>query len=205
VNFAAQRTKGIDFDLAYRKTFDNGDRIRVRGIATLVQSLNNFIDPAFPTRPNRQLSELGDPKFSFNANVFYDWGDFDFLYNLRYIGKQVNDGLAYETLFPYRDICPASGVTPNTGGINGAAVSCTPNSIVTVAPNNADARAKKWLPDVFYHDIRIGFDVGNDFRFVAGVNNLFDKLPPNGLLGTAGGDPFDSTGRNFFFGVSAEF
>jgi outer membrane receptor protein involved in Fe transport len=211
VNFAAQRTKGFDFDLAYRKTFDNGDRIRIRGIATLVKSLNNFINASFPNEPNRQLSELGDPEFSFNANIFYDWGDFDFLYNLRYIGKQINDGLTYETFFPHQRACPFSGTTPNTGGpasnptLNGPAVPCTPGTIVTVQPNNADARANKWLPDVFYHDIRIGFDVGNDFRFTAGVNNLFDKLPPNGLLGTAGGDPFDSTGRNFFFGVSAEF
>ena len=76
---------------------------------------------------------------------------------------------------------------------------------MNVAPNNADAFPRINYPDVFYHDIRLGFDVGNDYRFFAGVNNLFDKLPPFGLLGTLGGDPFDSTGRNFFFGFSADF
>jgi outer membrane receptor protein involved in Fe transport len=203
VNFAAQRTQGIDFDLAYRKTFDNGDRLRVRGIATFVKSLNNFTNPQSPTEPNRQKGELGDPEFSFNANILYDWGDFDLLYNLRYIGKQTIG--AWETQNAYRGLCPASGVTPNTGGVNGAAVSCTAGSLVTIQPNNADAFPNKFYPDVFYHDIRVGFDVGNDYRFYAGVNNLFDKQPPLGLLGTAGGDPFDSTGRNFFFGFSAEF
>ena len=77
--------------------------------------------------------------------------------------------------------------------------------IVHLAPQNADRSHRSYYPDVLYHDIRIGFDVGNDFRFYAGVNNLLDRQPPLGLLGTAGGDPFDSFGRNFFFGVEANF
>jgi outer membrane receptor protein involved in Fe transport len=204
-NFAAQRTKGIDFDLAYRKTFDNGHKLTTRLIATRVLSLNNFTNAAAPNEPNRQLSELGDPKWSASLSLGYDFGDFDILYAARYIGKQVNASLAYETLFPYRGACPPSGITPNTGGVNGTAVPCTAGTIVDVAPNNADAVAQKWYPDVLYHDIRIGFDVGNDFRFYAGVSNLLDRQPPGGLLGTAGGDPFDSFGRNFFFGINADF
>jgi outer membrane receptor protein involved in Fe transport len=204
-NFAAQRTKGIDFDIDYRRTFDNGDRLRLSVIATRVLTLNNFTNVAAPTEPNRQLSELGDPQWAGSLIFDYDFGDIDFRYAARYIGKQVNNGLAYETLFPHTRLCPVSGVTPNTGGINGAAVPCTAGTLVTVAPNNADSVARKWYPDVLYHDIRIGFDVGNDFRFYAGVNNLLDRQPPLGLLGTAGGDPFDSFGRNFFFGFNADF
>ena len=209
VNFAAQRTKGVDIDLDYRRTFDNGDRLRLSAIATRVLSLNNFTDPTRPTEPNRQLSELGDPQWAGSLFLDYDFGDIDLRYSARYIGKQVNASFAYETLFPHTRLCPTSGanlgVTPNTGGINGAAVACTPGTLVTAAPNNADAVANKWFPDVLYHDVRIGFDVGNDFRFYAGVNNLLDRQPPSGLIGTAGGDPFDSFGRNFFFGVNAEF
>jgi outer membrane receptor protein involved in Fe transport len=205
VNFANQKTRGIDFDIDYRRTFDNGDRLRFSVIATRVLSLNDFPDPTNPTVPNRRLSELGDPQWAGSLFFDYDFGDFDFRYSARYIGKQVNNGLAYETLFPYTGLCPASGVTPNTGGINGAAVPCTAGTLTTIPANNADAVAKKYLPDVLYHDIRIGFDVGNDFRFYAGVNNLLDRQPPNGLLGTVGGDPFDSFGRNFFFGFNADF
>jgi outer membrane receptor protein involved in Fe transport len=47
--------------------------------------------------------------------------------------------------------------------------------------------------------------VADRFRLTAGVNNLLDRQPPLGLLGTAGGDPFDSFGRNFFVGFRAEF
>ncbi len=203
VNFAAQRTKGIDFDLNYRKKFDNGHEFEVRALATRVMSLNNFINPQQPLEPNRQLSELGDPKWAANFQVSYDFGDIAVLYNARYLGKQ-NIGL-YETQNAYQGICPASGVTPNTGGINGAAVSCTAGTLVTVAPNNADAFPRVNYPVVIYHDFRLDFEVGNDFNLYAGVNNLFDRLPPLGDLGTVGGSPYDSFGRNFFVGFEASF
>lgn len=203
VNFAAQRTQGIDFDLDYRKTFDNGDKLRLSMIATRVQALNNFTDPTRPTLPNRQLSELGDPQWAGSFIFDYDFGDFDFRYTARYIGKQTI--AAYETQNSYTGLCPASGVTPNTGGINGAAVPCAAGSLVTVAPDNADAFPRVWYPDVLYHDIRIGFNVADKFRFYAGVGNILDRQPPLGLLGTAGGDPFDSYGRNYFLGFNADW
>jgi outer membrane receptor protein involved in Fe transport len=204
VNFAAQRTKGMDFDLDYRKTFDNGDRIRLSLIATRVQALNNFTDPTRPTEPNRQLSELGDPQWAGSFIFDYDFGDFDIRYSARFIGKQTI--AAYETQNSYTGLCPASGVTPNTGGaLNGTAVPCTAGSLVKIAPNNADAFPRVWYPDVLYHDIRVGFSVAEKFRLYGGVSNLLDRQPPLGLLGTAGGDPFDSFGRNFFLGFSANW
>jgi outer membrane receptor protein involved in Fe transport len=203
VNFANQRTRGIDFDIDYRRTFDNGDRLRLSLIATRVLTLNDYPDPTNPNVPNRRLSELGDPQWAGSLFFDYDFGDIDFRYSARYIGKQTI--AAYETQNAYTGLCPASGVTPNTGGINGAAVPCTAGTLTRIPANNADAFPRINYPDVLYHDIRIGFDVGNDFRFYAGVNNLLDRQPPLGLLGTAGGDPFDSFGRNFFFGFNADF
>jgi outer membrane receptor protein involved in Fe transport len=207
-NFAAQRTEGIDFDLSYRKTFDNGHRINLRLIATRVQQLDNYIDVLNPDAPNRQLSELGDPQWSAAFNLTYDFGKWDVLYSARWLGKQTV-AAAYETQNSYIALCPrtgaSAGVTPNTGGVNGAAVSCTPGSLVRVAPNNADAFPDIWYPNYFYHDIRIGIDVTEKFRFYAGVSNLFDKLPPKDLLGTIGGEPYDSFGRNFFVGVNVNF
>jgi outer membrane receptor protein involved in Fe transport len=207
VNYAGQRAKGIDFDIDYRKTFDNGDRLRFSLIATRALALNNFIDLALPFVPNRQLSELGDPKWSASFTFDYDFGDFDIRYAARYIGKMTIG--AYETQNSYIGYCPATGinagVTPNTGGINGAAVPCTPGALTQVPANNLDAFDRVNYPDVLYHDIRVGFDVAEKFRFYAGVSNLLDRQPPLGLLGTAGGDPFDSFGRNFFIGFSADW
>ena len=203
VNFASQKTKGIDFDVAYRKTFDNGDRFTARMIATKILALNNFTDPTNPVLPNRQKSELGDPEYSASFSLAYDFGDFDILYAARYIGKQTIG--AYETQNNYLGQCPLTGTFRGQTGLNGGTCDPVLGNIVTLAPQNLDAFPQINYPDVLYHDIRVGFDIGNDFRFYAGVNNLLDKQPPLGLLGTAGGDPFDSFGRNFFFGINADF
>ena len=201
VNFAAQKTKGIDFDLAYRKTFDNGHRLTTRLIATRVLSLNNFTNPNFANLPNRQLSELGDPQWAASFSLGYDFGEFDLLYAARYIGKQTIG--AYEAQNSFIGQCPLAGTFRGQTGINGG--TCNPGDIVRLAPQNADQFPQINYPDVLYHDIRFGFDVGTDFRFYGGVSNLLDRQPPLGLLGTAGGDPFDSFGRNFFFGIEANF
>jgi outer membrane receptor protein involved in Fe transport len=149
------------------------------------------------------LSELGDPKLSASFSAAYDFGDFDILYAARYIGKQTIG--SYEAQNNYFGQCPLTGTFRGQTGLNGGTCDPVLGNIVGLAPANADQFPQIYYPDVLYHDIRIGFDIGNDFRFYAGVNNLLDKQPPLGLLGTAGGDPFDSFGRNFFFGINADF
>lgn len=203
VNFAAQKTKGIDFDLAYRKTFDNGDRITARLIATRVLTLDNYTDPTNPALPNRQRSELGDPSLSASFSLGYDFGDFDVLYASRYIGKQTIG--SYEAQNSYYGQCPLTGTFKGLTGPGGGTCDAVLGNIVKLAPANADQFPQIYYPDVLYHDIRVGFDIGKDFRFYAGVSNLLDTQPPLGLLGTAGGDPFDSFGRNFFVGINADF
>ncbi|MEQ1726380.1 MAG: TonB-dependent receptor [Sphingopyxis sp.] len=202
VNFAKFTSEGIDIDMSYRHTFENGHKLAARFIGTRVLNRDNFTDPTLPNDPNRQRSELGDPSYSASFNLDYDFGNWDLRWTTQYIGRQTIG--TYETQNSYYATCPASGITQNTGGINGAAVPCTAGQLITVAPNNADAFPRIWYPDVFYHHVRIGWDINDKFRFYAGVNNLFDRQPPLGLLGTAGGDPFDSFGRNFFFGISAD-
>jgi outer membrane receptor protein involved in Fe transport len=48
-------------------------------------------------------------------------------------------------------------------------------------------------------------EIDNKFDFYVGIDNAFDKQPPLGLLGTAGGDPFDSFGRYFYAGIKASW
>lgn len=175
VNFASQKTEGIDFDLAYDHSFDNGHRLSVRGILTYLITLNNFTDPADPNNPDRQKSELGDPEFAANFIATYDFGDFDIRYGARFVDRQTIG--AYETQ----------------------------NSFNGEPPTNADAFPFVYYPSKLYHDVRIGFDVQNDFRFYAGVDNITDELPPYDLLGTEGGNPYDQFGRYFYAGFSANF
>lgn len=197
VNFAAQKTEGIDFDVQYRRTFDNGHRVSFRAIATHLLRLDNFTNPLNPADPNRQMGELGDPRWAANASINYDFGEFDLSWNVRYIGKQAL-AAAWETQHPYLDPCPANGVNPSGG-------TCTPGAIIKYPATNADAFARKYYPDVFYHGFRANMEIDKKFNFYVGVDNVFDKQPPLGLLGTAGGDPFDTFGRYFYAGIRANW
>ena len=194
VNFARQKTEGIDAEIAYRHTFDNGHRLSVRAIGTYVLTLDNYTNPTFPDAPNRQRSELGDPVFGANLNMNYDFGAFDLSYRLRYIGRQTIN--TYEAQHEFRGVCTATYV---------AAIGCTLNEITTLPPLDLDSHPRVWYPDVFYHSVRLGYEVNERFSFYGGVDNITDRLPPLGLLGTAGGDPFDSVGRTFYVGVNVDF
>jgi outer membrane receptor protein involved in Fe transport len=196
VNFAAQKTEGVDFDIQYRRTFDNGHRLSFRGIATYLIRLDNFTDPTNPARPNRQMSELGDPRWAANASINYDFGELDLGWSVRYIGKQTIG--TWETQNPYKDACPANGINPGGG-------TCTPGSIVTLPPSNADAFPRIYYPDALYHNFRANLEIDKKFNFYFGMDNVFDKKPPFGLLGTAGGDPYDTFGRYFYAGIRANW
>lgn len=175
INFAKADTEGVDIDLAYRRTFDNGHRLNLRGLATYLLTQNFFFSPTDPEFANRTRSELGDPVFSANFSAAYGIGNFDLRYSLDYIGRQTIG--AFETQ----------------------------NSFQGRPPTNADAFARVFYPDVFYHALRGSYKVNDKFRAYAGVDNIFDRDPPLGLLGVGGGDPFDSVGRYFYAGAQIDF
>ena len=175
VNFAKFLAKGIDFELAYRKNFANGHRLNFRGIATRVLQRSNFTSPTDPNVEDRILQELGDPKWAANATVTYGIGRFDLRYTVNYIGKAT------------------IGTYESQHGFDGN------------PPTNADLTEEVWYPDAFYHSIRANVEVADKFNFYVGVDNLFDKKPPLGLLGTAGGDPYDTVGRFLYAGAQFEF
>ena len=175
VNFAKFVAKGIDFELAYRRNFANGHRLNFRGIATRVLQRSNFTSPTNPDIEDRILSELGDPKWAANATLTYGIGRFDLRYTVNYIGKA--------TIGTYESQHDFDGNPPT----------------------NADQFPQRYYPDAFYHSIRVNTEVADKFNFYIGVDNLFDKKPPLGLLGTAGGDPYDTIGRYMYAGATVEF
>ncbi|GAA4773599.1 TonB-dependent receptor domain-containing protein [Novosphingobium ginsenosidimutans] len=198
INFAALKADGIDIDLSYRKTFDNGHRLSLRGIATRVLKRENFTNPLFPQEPNRIKDELGDPSWAANFNINYDFGPVDVSYNLRYIGKQTIG--TWEAQNPYQGICPTSGSTGYTGR------TCTPNTLTTLDPQNLDQFPQVYYPGVIYHNARVNFETADKkYSFYMGVDNFTDRKPPLGLLGTAGGDPYETFGRFFYAGFRANF
>jgi outer membrane receptor protein involved in Fe transport len=76
----------------------------------------------------------------------------------------------------------------------------------TVKPNTI----VKSAPSVWYFDLTTTVDLSKNFTFFAGVNNLFDKMPP--ILGTTFvGDAnvdvslYDTLGRRYFAGLRVKF
>ena len=207
VNFAKQRTEGIDFDLSYRHTFSNGNKVSFRAIATRVMLLDNYVDPTVPNLPNRQLGELGDPLWAANASINYDFGPIDFTYSARYIGKQTIG--SYEAQHQYTGICSANDPANPTGptGLTGfSGRTCTKGQLAILDPQNNDLTQEVNYPGVIYHNVRLNFSIeDNKFNFYVGIDNVMDKKPPFGLLGTAGGDPYDTYGRFLYAGFKANW
>ncbi|MBW4330960.1 TonB-dependent receptor [Stakelama sp. CBK3Z-3] len=170
-NFARQQTTGIDFDVLYNYTFDTGIKISAHGILGYVIKKDNYTDVDDPTYIDRQLSELGDPVYSATFIGNVDFGRLDINYTMRYVGRQTVGD--YETQHSWQG-------RPAT---------------------NPDAYPVVYYPDVTYHDVRVGFDVMDAFRFYVGVDNIFDKDPPYGLSGTSDSAIYDNIGRSFYAGV----
>ena len=179
-NFARTETSGIDVDLNYRTTL-GGVGLDVRGLVSYAINRNNFTNINDPTFSNRQKGELGDPAWRGQLSARLDFGNWDFGYQLRYIGRQTLAG-EYETQ----------------------------NSHQGRPPTDPDAFPRIWFPSVFYHSFRFSVDVGERLNFYAGVDNAFDRLPPFRLVtGDAGaataGAPWDNIGRYFYFGAITNF
>ncbi len=176
INFQRQKTKGVDVDVAWNRTFGNGDRLNLRGIFSYVIQRTNYIDPANPTIPNRQLSELGDPQVEFQLSANYRTGPLKLRYQFQFIGKQ--NISTYEAQHAYAG-------NP---------------------PTNADAFPVVNYPSIIYHNARIGWEIDKKFEFYFGVDNITNRLPPLGNLGVgAGGAIWDNVGRYFYSGFKANF
>lgn len=176
-NFAAMKAEGIDFDIGYRHTFDNGVRFSVHGVASYNLNRENFSYITAPERSDRLHGTLGDPIWAANLNANVDFGSLDFSYIARYIGKQAV--AAWETQHSHQ-------------GRN---------------PTNPDAFPFRKYPDRLYHAFRMGFEpVENKHRFYVGVDNVFNTKPPYDTTGTgAGSGIFPVQGRFFYAGFEANF
>ena len=180
VNFAQFKADGVDVELSYRRTFENGHRLNFRAIATYVIRRDNFTSPTDPTFRDRILGELGDPQWSANVNISYGIGPWDLRWTMNYIGSQTI--LAYENYY----------------GIDGR------------PPQNADVTSPIHYPDMLYHAVRLSYRVNERFQFYTGIDNLFDSDPrilrnTFGSTGTAGGSGFDYIGRYFYAGAIVDF
>jgi outer membrane receptor protein involved in Fe transport len=176
LNFAKLKVRGIDAEASYRTDIPGLGNASARLIYTRALENSSFLNPINPGLGNTALQELGNPRDSFNLDLNLKSGAVTFGYELRYIGRMTNG--AYENYFSYQGR----------------------------PPQNADAFDRRFHPSVTYHDARIGLDAGKDFNFYMGVDNIFNKNPPNGLSGIGDGSGiYTNRGRFFYAGAVAKF
>jgi outer membrane receptor protein involved in Fe transport len=176
VNYATQKTRGIDLNLSYTHRLGNGDVFNVTGNADLVLERNNYLDVDNPKFVSRQLGLLGDPKWEFVGNFDYKHGPLTLNYKLHFIGHQYIDD--------YADYYSLNGEPPQ----------------------EPEYALEKRYPIVWYHDLKLSYDVGKHYQFYVGCDNVTDRLPPFGLLGTedspndGGAAIYDNIGRFLYAG-----
>jgi outer membrane receptor protein involved in Fe transport len=181
-NFAKLTARGIDIEVAYRHQIGRVGRLDSKLTWTHALELTNNTNPGNPSFQDRLLSELANPVDAFNWDSSLQHGRFTFGYRMRYIGKMVT--AAYEDFFKFPGGCTPSGCPPF----------------------NTDVNDKVFYPTTFYHDVRLGIDVGPKYNFYMGVDNLLNTKPPYGLSGIGGGSAiYDAIGRFYYAGVVAKF
>lgn len=179
-NYAKQETSGIDVDINYSFAFNEDITLTTRGIVSYLINRDAYPDITDPTFRDRIKSELGDPEWRFQMSTQLKVGSVTVGHKMQYIGKQIlflSGNGQYETFF----------------GIDGR------------APLDPDAAPFAYYSPQWYHDFRLEIDATERFKFYAGVDNVFDRLPPLDLLGTEAGSPYDPTGRFFYAGFRAKF
>lgn len=184
INISRLKARGIDFDLSWRRSnlrafgTDLGS-VSLRALATRVLERTDFNFQSRPDLPNRILSELGDPAWS--GNLFLGWskGAVGLDYRLRYVGNQLQNSVVAEDVF-------AVGDNPAL---------------------NPDVASPLRTGAVFYHSLALTYSVGDRFRFRIAADNLFDREPPAGLIGSASENQggYDNIGRYLSAGATVRF
>lgn len=171
-NFAKLETSGIDVDVSYRTTILNDLKVAARVQVGWLEKREQFTFISAPEQSTRVRGVLGDPEWEGAFSLDLAKGNFDFGYDLQYIGKQTIG--AFATQFSHQGR----------------------------PPTNADAFPFPFYPETFYHDVQFGVKVNDRFRFYVGVDNLLDTPPPFGLTGTGDGSAiFPLVGRFYYAGV----
>jgi len=181
LNYAKRNARGIDFELAYSHEISSLGLLGSHLVYTRTLQRDDFLDPTQPGFADRVLSELGDPKNAFNLNLDLKRGPLTLGYELRYIGRMVLNQ------------------AEDTESVQGR------------SPQNADYANRCCYPSVVYHDIRGGYDFTEALNAYVGVDNVANKDPPLGLIGTAnsGTAQFSSIynvrGRFYYAGAKYKF
>ncbi len=196
LNFAKRARRGIDTQVNYRTNVSDNIKLSMALSYTHNFQISNFENPGDPSFENRVLSELGDPEDEFIFDTGVTVGAFTLGHRMRFVGPMT------------------VGVWESYNYLGGR------------APQNLDVSEIIEYPPVFYHDLSLEWDmeksgIGRNIKFYAGVDNLFNKIPPLGATGSgagggggandrpgsqnSNGSIYDVRGRQIYAGFKAKF
>ena len=187
-NFAKRVRSGIDTQLAYASDLGDGFSLKAELFYSHMFKSSNYENPTLPDFENRLLGELGDPVDEFRLALNLSKGPVTFGYEMHFIGPMWIG--AYEDFSALQDR-PAQ---------------------------DADFAEIAKYPSVAYHNISFEWDmeqsgIARNLLFYAGVDNLFNKVPPLGSTATGeriagggnGGPIYSVRGRQLYAGFKARF
>jgi len=174
-NYARQKTRGIDFDLAYQYPSSGDWSFSARAIVTYILDRNFFTSISEPDRLTQEKFTLGDPEWAGQLRLNVGYKDFNVGWTMRYVGKQ----------------------TVGTWGAQ--------NEEQGRPPTNADQFPVVFYPDVSYHDLRIEKSLGTAKVYFGIDNLFDQLPPFDLLGTEDGGSIFTNTGRFLYVGVNVKF
>ena len=201
VNFAKRIRRGIDVNANYRARLSSKVVLDTGLIYVHNLKASNYNNPSLPQLEDQILEELGDPKDEGRLDLDLKVGNVTFGYSGHYISPMYVD--IAEDFIALPTQCPAGQTTPGVGGC---------------PPLNADFATEHKYHAITYHGIRVQWDTGPAFgrlkniQVYAGVDNILDQHPPQGLtatggniLGTGNAGIYDVFGRKFYGGIKLRY
>jgi outer membrane receptor protein involved in Fe transport len=175
-NFQSLKTRGIDFDLAYRREIF-GAQVNLRGIVSYLMNREFFTFISEPNRATNVVSVVGDPEWEGNFSANFDFGQIAIGYDLKFIDRQLIS--AFENNFAFQGRQPTN--------VDAFPTRFYPRTFYH------DARITFEPTD-------------NKLRFYVGVDNIFDELPPFNASGVGEATAiFSNIGRYLYSGVEVRF
>ena len=187
INVDEQLNRGIDFTI--RASHDFGDAGRIQLLAQATYQLEDVVSRLGEFEDFN--GEVGDPKFTADINLGYDYKGWGLLYGLDIVGASSSEE---DYIEDFGNLCRS----PETSEFAEFVYLGT----YCVRPRT-DA--------VFYHNLSLTKEFADRFEITAGVSNIFDTRPPevSGITTIGGASPFvsqyDWLGRRLFVRAGINF
>ncbi len=187
INVDEQLNRGIDFTV--RASHDFGEAGRVQLLAQATYQLEDTVSRLGEFEDFN--GEVGDPKFTADINLSYDYKGWGLLYGLDIVGASSSEE---DYIEDFGNLCRS----PETSEFAEFVYLGT----YCVRPTTEA---------VFYHNLSLTKEFADRFEITAGVSNIFDTRPPevSGITTIGGASPFvsqyDWLGRRVFVRAGINF